>query len=45
MHKTEGNLTRELKGVKYEKLLLEKQLEEIYKKRLPKEFRDLMSYR
>lgn len=36
MIKNETSLSRELKGVKYEKLLVEKQLDEIYKKRLPK---------
>lgn len=38
-------MTREIKGVKYEKTMLEKQLDEIYKKKLTKEMRDLMSYR
>ena len=34
--KGEAVLNREIKALKYDKLLLEKQLEEIYKKRLPK---------
>lgn len=34
--KAEAVLNREIKALKYDKVLLEKQLEEIYKKRLPK---------
>jgi hypothetical protein len=31
--------------LKYEKMLIEKQIEELYKKKLPKELLELMSYR
>lgn len=34
--KGEAVFNREIKALKYDKLLLEKQLEEIYKKRVPK---------
>jgi hypothetical protein len=31
--------------LKYEKMLIEKQIEELYKKKMPKELLELMSYR
>ena len=34
-----------MKGVKYDKSMLEKQLEDLYKRKLTKDLRDLMSYR
>jgi hypothetical protein len=43
--KNENTLTREIKSLKYEKLMLEKQLEDLYKKKLPKDLKDIMSYR
>jgi hypothetical protein len=36
LRKTEQAVGRELKAVKYDKLLMEKQLEEVYRKKLPR---------